>query len=92
MVAHDQQVAGRHEPQRLVADLRIRPLGHAVVLVDVRLVELDAVDVDEAIAQLDPVAWQPDDPLDERHATARGDGLRWIEHDDVAARERRPVR
>ena len=60
-------------------------LGRLAV-VDVRLGELDAVDEHVAVAEVDAVARQADDPLDERHLGRIGRrGAGRVEDDDVAA-------
>src|SRR4249919_3730697 len=70
---------------------RLGTAGVAAVLADVRLIELLAVDVDVAKAtlraQLQHVARQADQPLDERAACAAADTCgRWrLEDDDLAA-------
>src|SRR6266849_1191170 len=47
----------------------------------IRLVQHLAIDVDDAVGNVDPLARQPDDALDEIAAGL----IRWLEHDDVAA-------
>ena len=92
MVAHDEQGAVRDDPQGRPAGGGQGLLRDAVDLPeDVILLELDPVDVDEAILQLDLVAGHADDALDEWHG-ARRPARRRLEHDDVAVRVGVPAR
>ena len=64
--------------------------GDAAPLEEVRLVQLGAVDDDEAVLEIDPVAREADDPLDERRTLVGSPRGRWLEHDDVAPLVLRP--
>ena len=68
MVAHQEQLPVGDDPRVDVAE-RLGRLRLAVVLLeDIRLDELRAVDEDRAVVDLDRVATDADDPLDVRLA------------------------
>src|SRR5262249_22352799 len=70
MVAHHEQLTRGDDPRRLVAgDERL------LAVIDVRLVQLDAVDIDAVIPDFDGVAADADDALDEGRAVARGPSI-----------------
>ena len=66
MVAHQEELAGRDDPAVLVARHGRRLGGFVGLRVDVGLAELGAVDEHAAVADLDRVAAETDDALDER--------------------------
>ena len=83
MVAHQEQLAVRDDPLLLVQRVLGR-LGLAVLLEDIRLDQLRAVQEDLAVADLDRVAADADHPLDVRRAVLLLPRDRRAEDHDVA--------
>src|SRR5450756_579794 len=83
VVAHHEQFALGHDPAILVAGFR--PLDEpGIVMEEVWLVERDPIDEHLSVPDLDRVAADPDDALDEG-LLAAGPVRRRLEHDDLSA-------